>query len=310
VTERLTEVAARLEALVAGTDLIARVAADPLRFPSRYDEPQDQEIAAILAASLAYGRVDLFGPVLERIFAVLDARGGPRRYVETFEEGRQDELATVYRFLKPPDVALLVSAMGDVIGQHGELGVLFRCEPGEADVSGGLERGVAALRGAVVAAAPRYGLDWEDFGDASYGLQHSLPAPSGGSPCKRWNLALRWLVRRSPPDLGAWTGIRPDQLVIPLDVHVHRVARFIGLTARNDASWRTAAEVTAALRILDPQDPVRFDFALAHLGISGDCLGHRDPVVCPSCPLTTICTASDKPGTSARRSRSQTRPRT
>ncbi|HMV65800.1 MAG TPA: DUF2400 family protein, partial [Myxococcota bacterium] len=117
------------------------------------------------------------------------------------------------------------------------------------------------------------------------------------SGLKRWHLLLRWMVR--PPtegvDLGLWTTLHPRDLLIPVDTHVGRIARLLGLTARADASWRTAEEITAALRAFDAEDPVRFDFALAHVGISGGCLGHRHPAVCPTCPLSPVCRAPEPP---------------
>jgi endonuclease III len=91
-------------------------------------------------------------------------------------------------------------------------------------------------------------------------------------------------------DLGAWRGrVAPDALVVPLDTHVHRVARCIGLTRRRDASWRTAEEITEGLRRVDPADPVRFDFALCHLGMSGACPARTDRAACAACPLAPAC---------------------
>ena len=90
-------------------------------------------------------------------------------------------------------------------------------------------------------------------------------------------------------DLGLWREVPPRALVIPLDTHVHRIGSFIGLTRRKDLSWRTAEEITAHLRHLDPEDPVRFDFALSHLGISGACPSRRDERKCAGCPLQPIC---------------------
>ncbi|MBW2258057.1 MAG: DUF2400 family protein, partial [Deltaproteobacteria bacterium] len=131
------------------------------------------------------------------------------------------------------------------------------------------------------------------FGDLPRGFRTFLPSPTGGSACKRWNMFLRWMVR--PPtegiDLGLWDSLPPSALVVPLDTHVLRIARLVGLTRRRDGSWRTAAEITANLRLLDPDDPVRFDFALAHLGISGACKGRRDEAVCSACPLRPVCVA-------------------
>jgi uncharacterized protein (TIGR02757 family) len=101
---------------------------------------------------------------------------------------------------------------------------------------------------------------------------------------------LRWMVRRDWPDLGLWARCSPADLVIPLDTHVARISRYIGLSARSTPDGRMALEITAALRRIDPLDPLRFDFALSHLGILGDCPGLRQPS-CTPCPLYTVCRA-------------------
>jgi endonuclease III len=92
-------------------------------------------------------------------------------------------------------------------------------------------------------------------------------------------------------DLGLWRGVPASALVVPLDTHVHRVARALGLTRRQGASWRTAEEITAGLRAVDPEDPVRFDFALCHLGMSGLCPARRDASCCAACALQAACPA-------------------
>ena len=99
------------------------------------------------------------------------------------------------------------------------------------------------------------------------------------------------MVRPDGVDLGLWRAIPPSALVIPLDTHVGRIARLLGLTTRGDTSWRTAESITASLRRFDAADPVRFDFALAHLGISGACAGRRVPTICAACPLDDVCQA-------------------
>jgi uncharacterized protein (TIGR02757 family) len=120
-------------------------------------------------------------------------------------------------------------------------------------------------------------------------LKHLLPHPGRSSACKRLNLFVRWMVRGPDGvDFGLWE-VPASALVIPLDTHVHRIGGLIGLTRRKDLSWRTAEDVTRRLRSLDPGDPVRFDFALSHLGISGDCPSRRDDRKCRPCPLKPIC---------------------
>ena len=128
-----------------------------------------------------------------------------------------------------------------------------------------------------------------------------FPRPSAGSACKRLNLFLRWMVRRDAVDLGVWTRVSPARLIVPLDAHVIRVGRCLGLTRYAAPGWRMAADITASLRALDPADPVRYDFALCHLGMLGLC-GFRTPAGDSRCPLRGVCRPR------ARRPRASRRP--
>jgi uncharacterized protein (TIGR02757 family) len=94
-----------------------------------------------------------------------------------------------------------------------------------------------------------------------------FPSPDDGSPCKRLNLYLRWMVRREGVDLGLWRAVEPGRLVIPLDAHVFAIARRVALTRYRSPGWRMALDITAHLRRLDPADPVKYDFALHRMGL-------------------------------------------
>lgn len=238
----------RLEALVDATPLAARIAHDPLRFPRRYTDERDVEIAAVLAALLAFGRVDLFGPVVERALVTMDRRGGPARYIANFS-GETPNLA--YRWFRPADFRDLYLLLQRLYGGHASLGALFSPGPLRISLGGAID----TLR-SMSPPGSRAFATW-------------LPHPEDGSACKRWCMLVRWMTRSKPPDLGLWRHLDPADLVIPLDTHVMRVARHVGLTRRATPGWATAEDVTAGLRRFDPHDPVRFDFALAHLGISG-----------------------------------------
>ncbi len=295
--------AAALEALCA-SDPGARIGRDPLHFARRYADPGDVELAALFASALAYGRVSLFWPVLERLFARADARGGPRRWVLGFDAEDAEALAPlVYRWNRGVDLSLLALAAGRILRERGRLGAVFEAgwRPEHADLGPALEAGVLALRAAGLAEAPRLGLSAARFEDLPRGFRTFLPLPSEGSACKRWNMMLRWMVRRPGAagtggaplradgmDLGLWA-LPPEGLILPLDTHVSRIARYLGLTAREDGSWRTAAEITGRLRAIDPRDPTRYDFALAHLGISGACQSRHVAEICARCPLTACC---------------------
>ena len=90
-------------------------------------------------------------------------------------------------------------------------------------------------------------------------------------------------------DLNIWSRVPKDKLLIPVDTHVLRISRHLGLTRRKDNSWRTSQEITAALKLLDPADPTRFDFALCHLGISRECPSRYDIKVCSKCRMNSLC---------------------
>lgn len=260
-----------LEALYASTDFAARRDRDPVAFPHRFAAAEDQEIAAFWAACFAYGRVDLFMPLLERLGRDMEAEGGPRSWIES-----ERPIDLYYRFYRREDLEALRRALRELIRRHGSLGAAFQRAPTPTE---GLERVAKELEALLPEGGARF----------------ALPAPSGGSACKRGNMLLRWMVRpaREGVDFGIWSAFSPADLVIPLDVHVHRVARLLGLTRRADGGWRTAVEVTAALRAFDARDPVRFDFAIAHLGIGGRCEGRRAPA-CYACPLRRACSEGSR----------------
>ena len=292
-----------LDAFERGYDKAARVAFDPVEIPRRFRDPDDQEVAGLFAAALAYGRADVFKQRLERVIAALGP--SPARFCEAFARAPRAELFAGfrYRFNQPEDVAALAAAIGHLRRLHGGLGRRFTAllaeELGSAEpLRRALARFARELREAEPAARA--------LGSRGRrGLLHLLPDAAGAGACKRWNLYLRWMVRGPDAvDLGAWRGVEPALLVVPLDTHVARVARHLGLTRRRDLSWRTAAEITAGLRRLDPADPVRFDFALCHLGMSGACPARRAPARCAACAVRGACRTWARSSDSARSGRS------
>jgi uncharacterized protein (TIGR02757 family) len=120
------------------------------------------------------------------------------------------------------------------------------------------------------------------------GICYFFPRPSGGSACKRLNLFLRWMVRRDAIDPGGWDAVPASKLVVPLDTHVIRLGQCLRLTRYTSPGWRMASDITASLRRLDADDPVRFDFSLCHLGMRNACgFGRRQGD--SQCPLKGHC---------------------
>ncbi len=280
---RAEKVRPQLDALLATCDRAAHVRRDPLEFVHRYRDPLDQELVAMLASAVAYGRVDLFKPRLARLLEVLGRE--PSRVAREATPGELLRLCRgfEYRMTGPEEVAALAFAVGRLQRRHGSLGALAgRGLEHSADWREALARLVATL----------WSFDLTPFIGTprpNRRLAHLVASPGGASACKRLNLMARWMVRGPDGvDLGLWP-VPARVLVMPLDTHVHRISGFLGLTRRTDLSWRTAEEITARLRVLDPEDPVKYDFALSHLGISGQCPSRRDPVKCAQCPLRSVC---------------------
>jgi len=254
-------------------DYTARVEFDAIRFPLRYPDPRDRELVGLLAACLAYGRVDLFGRQLDAFVLGFD----PRRDARAFE-------SFWYRFNRPRDLVAFCVAARDQLGRYGTLEKLFLA--GDPDPAGPIGPALERFARSFLEADLR-----EVFprGRRSRGYRHLFPLPSAGGPCKRLHLFLRWMVRREPPDFGLWTAVAPARLLIPVDTHVENIARSIGLTRRKSRTWRMAEEITRRLAAIDPEDPVKYDFALCHKRMSGDCRDRRDAVVCAPCGFKPIC---------------------
>jgi uncharacterized protein (TIGR02757 family) len=258
---------------------------DPIDFVHRYDDAADREVAGLFASGLAFGRVGSFWPVLDTLFKQADKRGGPAAWVESFDDNDFDQLQPLfYRWVRGHDLARFAQTIGRIRRQYGSVGNLFLAhhQPGDADIGPALGAVIEAFR---MASVTHTG---DSFSDLPRGYRYFLPHPASGSACKRWCMLLRWMVRSQSPDVGQWS-LPQHKLIIPLDTHIHRIAGFVGLTRRKDASWKTAVEITRNLRKIDASDPIRFDFILAHLGISGHCKGHRIEQICTACMLLPVC---------------------
>ncbi len=260
----------RLDTLVETFD-VSTIAPDPLQLVLRYQRPLDQEVAGLIAAAFAYGRAEFIvsniGVVLTRMTP------SPYRYLQTFDASKAARrfAGFAHRFHKTPDLVAFLGRIADAIREHGSLGALFeRCyDSGDDDIAPALTRFVEAIR------VP--------------GLEYLLTSPRDGSACKRMNLYLRWMVRRTAPDLGLWTFADPAKLVMPVDTHIHRIATFLGLNDRKSADWKAARALTDRLAEFDAHDPVRYDFALCRLGILDLCSRKQRKENCDVCLLREVC---------------------
>ncbi|MGA9521102.1 MAG: TIGR02757 family protein [Myxococcaceae bacterium] len=261
-----------------------RIAFDPIEFPHRYSHPRDIEVSALLSACLAYGRADLFKPKLEALHASMGA--SPASFVRALDiKGARALLSGfVYRFNVGTDLAVLLLGMGRALREQGSLEAIFARELAASGTLHGALAGFTRSLREVDLEALRRAMGPER------GLHHLLPSPLGPGAAKRLNLFLRWMVRGPDEvDFGIWKTIPASVLLVPLDTHIARMAANLGLTRRKGLGWRTAEEITASLRKLDPLDPVKYDFPLCHYGMSGMCPAKPVPENCASCQLLPSC---------------------
>jgi len=273
-----------LDRLREDVDREARRQADPVGLVHRYVDPLDREIAGLVAAGLAFGNVTALRASIERALGRLGPHPGATVRRERFAALSARLDGFVHRTVRGHDLARTLAGAGRLLRRDGSLGRSLRRHFDRHGVlRPALADWVADIR-AGASAPPR-------LRSGNGREAELLPDPARGGACKRLLLYLRWMVRPADGiDLGLWD-LPASALVVPLDTHVHRIAKNLGLTRRRDLSWRTAEEVTAALRRFDPEDPVGYDFALCHMGISRECPSRRDPVKCADCGLRPWCVA-------------------
>lgn len=224
---------------------------DPLEFVYLYDDPADREIVGLVAATLAYGRVE---QILVSVRRALDRMGPrPARFLRDVPPRRLEQTLAGFkhRFSTDAELAAMLAGARAIIRRHGTLAARFAhaLSPGDQTVLPALR----AFRYELARLCPRTSL---------------LPDPSRPSACKRLHLYLRWMVRRDEVDPGCWPGVPPQLLIVPIDTHMLKIGRALGLTDRRSADLRTALQITDGFRRISPDDPVRYDFCLTRLGIN------------------------------------------
>jgi uncharacterized protein (TIGR02757 family) len=263
-------------------------AADPIQIVRRFTQADDREVVGFVAASLAFGRVASVLQSIERVLAVMGPH--PAAYVRRFDPKRDAAAFTpvVHRWIRGVDVAALVWILHQMIGRTGSIEEFFAegVDPAAPDLSAAIDS--FSSRAMALDLTPVYGPAAIRRAKRRPGVCYFFPRPSAGSACKRLNLFLRWMVRHDALDVGVWTRVPASKLIVPLDTHVIRLGRCLRLTPRTSPGWPMAADITASLRQMDPQDPVKYDFAICHIGMMSAC-GFRRAQADSQCPLRGAC---------------------
>jgi uncharacterized protein (TIGR02757 family) len=278
LTRRELAVKRALDSVRTGCDVVARRNADPVAFAHRYEGLDDRELVALVAASVAFGNVAAIRSKLDDLLRRLGSH--PARVADDPAEARRRLRGWKHRVFRGVDVARLLCGARTVQRMHGSLGRFFEAELRR---TGQLREALAcwcdAIRGAggLRRDGPRRG------------PAHLLSDPRGPSGSKRLLLFLRWMVRPADGiDLGLWE-VDPAVLLVPVDVHIHKLSRNLGLTRAPTPSWSAAEEISGALARFDRADPTKYDFSLCHMGMVQRCRSRRDPSSCQGCGVKPVC---------------------
>ncbi len=225
---------------------------DPISIPHRYSKKQDIEITGLVAAVLAWGQRTTIIKKANEFFSYMD--NDPHNFILHHSE---DDLRPILKFrhrtFNDTDALYFIEWFRWYYKDHNSLEDAFYGE------------GVSDQKSALI----RFYNLFFSLPDHPHRTRKHIQTPERKSACKRMNMYLRWMIRKDEKgvDFGLWKKAKPSQLICPCDLHVDRVGRKLGLISRKQTDWGTAVELTENLREFDPEDPVKYDYALFGLGI-------------------------------------------
>lgn len=236
----------------------SQISPDPLEFPHRFKNHFDIEISAFISSVFAYGNVKHINISINKIHLLMNNR--PYEFVNnyTYANGLKIFKDLKHRFYTGKDVAIFFFVLNKIYSNYGSLKYLFLLYYFEEDPN---------LKNAISFFSQNFLDIIPEKGSITHGIKFMVPDSLKGSACKRMNLFLRWMVRKDELDFGLWKEIPPSKLVIPVDTHVAKICKQLKLTKRKNVSWLMSEEITERLKKFDSSDPVKYDFAICHIGM-------------------------------------------
>ncbi len=232
---------------------------DPVQFVHIFKDKKDIEIAGFISALFAFGKREAFIKKLFSLFNLMEMR--PYDFIVNFE--KKDYSSDFnYRFIKPYDLSILFEALKELYKTYKiTLEELF---------ANGCNKALKNTNQNKIFNILQYVCDYfYGYEKTSPGYKFMLSNPENKGAMKRMNMFLRWMIRKnSPVDIGIWSFLKPSELLIPLDVHVGNISRSAGLLKRKQNDFKSVIELTGILKEFDPNDPVKYDFALFGYGVN------------------------------------------
>lgn len=228
------------------------ISTDPIEFPHRFKEKQDIEISAFISSLFAFGNIKQIMNVLNKIHQIIGQ--SPYYFVKEFDSSKKYFDKIQHRFYTSNDINFLFSTLKIIYSKVDSLEYYFMKED--------------LIKNKIIFLSNEMIKYYNKNYDFSLGIKFMFPNPQKNSACKRMNLFFRWMVRKDNLDFGLWKSISPKDLIIPVDVHIARISKKLNLTTKKNISWSMAEEITNNLKKFDENDPVKYDFALCHIGIN------------------------------------------
>ena len=234
---------------------------DPLQFPHRYKDKKDIELIAFISSIFAYGNINQIMNTLTKITTLLGKL--PIDYLNKSNKNkiRKDFKGIIHRFFTNEDIINFILLLKGIYSNYNSLEEIFMK---------GYNSEVLNIKSSLENLSKTLLTNFESMlGDNNItrGIKFMIPFPSNGSACKRMNLFLRWMVRKDELDFGLWECVDKSKLVIPVDTHIARICKELKLTKMKNVSWKMAEEITNNLKQIDDKDPVKYDFAICHIGM-------------------------------------------
>lgn len=251
----LTEIAELLDKIGTEVDQPSYVENDPVCFMHAFGEKHDQEIAGFFAAIMAWGRRDIVINKVGELLKIMNYR--PYDFIRSLRSDSSSLFQTFkHRTFKPSDVFWICQGLHQIYGEYDDFESFWKSV---------YYQSISERRLLISVFHDRF---FEGIPEAPIRSRKHIANNAKGSSCKRIYLFLKWCLRRnSHVDLGIWDFLPLSELMIPLDVHVGRQARALGLLTRWQHDWRSVVQLTQHLKLLDAQDPAKYDFSLFGLGV-------------------------------------------
>lgn len=256
-----------LDSLVKQYETLDFIKDDPILFPHKFKKKEDIEISGFISSSFAYGKRELFIPKLNQLFNIMNNE--PYNFILNFDKDKCNLNGLNYRFAKEQDIYQLLVILNKLYKKDkSSLGELFyNCFKSENNISD-----FCKIYSMLIKSCDFFYSELEKNCQNSIkdnlGFFHLIPNARNKGACKRLNMFLRWMVRKTPVDFGIWDFISTSDLLIPLDVHVGNVSRSLNLLKRKSNDYKAVIELTSKLLEYDPSDPVKYDFALFGYGVN------------------------------------------